>query len=131
MSTNENIRASKLKQVVSDIGGLKSVGNTTSRISKTFNDAALRKQQTDDPEFPTHNANYCHFLHKSASFQEQIALHGASMQKKVHHTSWLQFFQVVIIVRILDDSMFNMLNYTLTTMTTGWGLCRLSRRRTR
>ncbi|ETW77646.1 hypothetical protein HETIRDRAFT_411757 [Heterobasidion irregulare TC 32-1] len=53
------------------------------------------------------------------------------MQKKVHHTSWLQFFQDVVIVRILDDSMFNMLNCKLRTTTTGWGLCRLSRRRTR
>ena len=41
---------------------------------------------------------------KSTSFHEQIALHGVSVQKKVHHTYRLQFLEDIVIVRILDDS---------------------------
>ena len=41
---------------------------------------------------------------KSASFHEQIALHGASVHKKVHHTYRLQFLEDIVIVRILNDS---------------------------
>ncbi|ETW83794.1 hypothetical protein HETIRDRAFT_313109, partial [Heterobasidion irregulare TC 32-1] len=63
-----------------------------------------------DPEFPTHKANYRDFLRTSANFHEPIALHDASVQKKVHHTYRLQFLKDVVLARILDDSTFNVLN---------------------
>ena len=49
-------------------------------------------------------------MRTSANFHEPIALHDASVQKKVHHTYRLQFLKDVVLARILDDSTFNVLN---------------------
>lgn len=64
----------------------------------------------DDPEFPSHKANYREFLRDSANFHEPVPLHDPMIQKKIHHTYRLQFLKDVALARILDDSTFNVLN---------------------
>lgn len=64
----------------------------------------------DDPEFPTHKANYREFLHVNTYFHQPIPIRDDVIRKKVHHTYRLQFLKDVVLARALDDSTFNVLN---------------------
>lgn len=64
----------------------------------------------DDPEFPTHKANYREFLHVNTHFHQPIPIRDDLIRKKVHHTYRLQFLKDVVLARALDDSTFNVLN---------------------
>ena len=64
----------------------------------------------DDPEFPTHKANYREFLHVNTHFHQPIPIRDDLIRKKVHRTYRLQFLKDVVLARALDDSTFNVLN---------------------
>jgi len=64
----------------------------------------------DDPEFPSHKANYREFLHVTSKFHQPIPIQDIAIQKKIHHTYRLQFLKDVVLARALDDSTFNVLN---------------------
>src|ERR1700734_988517 len=64
----------------------------------------------DDPEFPTHKANYREFLQTTSSFHQPICIRDETIQRKIHHTYRLQFLKDVVLARALDDSTFNVLN---------------------
>lgn len=64
----------------------------------------------DDPEFPTHKANYREFLRQTTHFHEPVPISDPIISKKIHHTYRLQFLKDVALARILDDSTFNVLN---------------------
>lgn len=64
----------------------------------------------DDPEFPTHKANYREFLRQTTHFHEPVPINDPIISKKIHHTYRLQFLKDVALARILDDSTFNVLN---------------------
>jgi protein phosphatase-4 regulatory subunit 3 len=64
----------------------------------------------DDPEFPSHKANYREFLRHASHFHQPIAIRDMAIQKKIHHTYRLQFLKDVVLARALDDSTFNVLN---------------------
>ena len=68
---------------------------------------------SDDPEFPTHKANYREFLSQTAHFHQPIPLHDEAVQRKVHHTYRLQFLKDVVLARAIDDSTFNVLNSSI------------------
>jgi protein phosphatase-4 regulatory subunit 3 len=65
---------------------------------------------SDDPEFPTHKANYREFLHINTRFHQPIPIQDEAIRKKVHHTYRLQFLKDVVLARALDDSTFKVLN---------------------
>jgi protein phosphatase 4 regulatory subunit 3 len=71
---------------------------------------ALTSRSLDDPEFPTHKANYRSFLNEVAHFHQPIPIRDEAIQKKVHNTYRLQFLKDVVLARALDDSTFNVLN---------------------
>lgn len=64
----------------------------------------------DDPDFPTHKANYRDFLKQAARFRQPIPIQEDVIQRKIHHTYRLQFLKDVVLARALDDSTFNVLN---------------------
>lgn len=64
----------------------------------------------DDPDFPSHKANYRDFLKQSTQFHQPIPIHDPVIQRKIHHTYRLQFLKDVVLARALDDSTFNVLN---------------------
>lgn len=64
----------------------------------------------DDPDFPTHKANYREFLHQTSHFHQPIPIRDPTVQRKIHHTYRLQFLKDVVLARALDDSTFNVLN---------------------
>ena len=66
--------------------------------------------RTDDPEFPTHKANYRDFLRSTAQYHQPIPIHDDTIQRKIHHTYRLQFLKDVVLARSIDDSAFNVLN---------------------
>jgi protein phosphatase-4 regulatory subunit 3 len=65
---------------------------------------------SDDPEFPTHKANYREFLHQTSRFHQPVLIRDETIQRKIHHTYRLQFLKDVVLARALDDSTFNVLN---------------------
>jgi protein phosphatase-4 regulatory subunit 3 len=64
----------------------------------------------DDPEFPTHKANYREFLYNVSQFRHPIPIRNAVILSKIHHTYRLQFMKDVVLARALDDSTLNVLN---------------------
>lgn len=64
----------------------------------------------DDPDFPTHKANYRDFLKQNSHFRQPIKIQDTSIQRKVHQTYRLQFLKDVVLARALDDSTFTVLN---------------------
>jgi protein phosphatase 4 regulatory subunit 3 len=64
----------------------------------------------DDPDFPSHKANYREFLHQTSHFHQPIPIRDVGIQRKIHHTYRLQFLKDVVLARALDDSTFNVLN---------------------
>ena len=64
----------------------------------------------DDPEFPSHKANYRDFLRQTSRFHQPIPIRDETIQRKVHHTYRLQFLKDVVLARAIDDSTFNVLN---------------------
>ena len=64
----------------------------------------------DDPDFPSHKANYREFLKEATQFHQPIPIEDPIIQRKIHHTYRLQFLKDVVLARALDDSTFNVLN---------------------
>lgn len=64
----------------------------------------------DDPEFPAHKANYRDFLKNTLRFHNPIPIPDESIRRKIHHAYRLLFLKDVVLVRVLDDSTFNVLN---------------------
>jgi len=64
----------------------------------------------DDPDFPSHKANYREFLKQATKFHQPIPIEDPVIQRKIHHTYRLQFLKDVVLARALDDSTFNVLN---------------------
>jgi protein phosphatase-4 regulatory subunit 3 len=64
----------------------------------------------DDPDFPSHKANYRDFLKQATQFHQPIPIQDITIQRKIHHTYRLQFLKDVVLARALDDSTFNVLN---------------------
>lgn len=64
----------------------------------------------DDPEFPLHKANYRDFLKNTLRFHNPIHIADESIRRKIHHAYRLVFLKDVVLVRVLDDSTFNVLN---------------------
>jgi len=64
----------------------------------------------DDPDFPSHKANYREFLKQATKFHQPIPIEDPIIQRKIHHTYRLQFLKDVVLARALDDSTFNVLN---------------------
>ena len=77
----------------------------THRFAASFHELAV-----DDPEFPSHKANYRDFLRDTTRFHQPISIHDPIIQKKIHHTYRLLFLKDVVLARALDDSTFNVLN---------------------
>lgn len=73
-------------------------------------DSRLLLSRLDDPEFPTHKANYREFLHDITHFHQPIPISDIGIKRKIHHTYRLQFLKDVVLARTLDDATFNVLN---------------------
>ncbi|KAG8801891.1 Platinum sensitivity protein, partial [Serendipita sp. 399] len=63
-----------------------------------------------DPEFPDLKAHYREFLQSNARHHQVIEFRDANIQAKVHQTYRLQYLKDVVLARVLDDPIFNVLN---------------------
>lgn len=64
----------------------------------------------DDPEFPTLKAHYRDFLRENAKHHQVVEFKDPVIRSKVHHTYRLQYLKDVVLARVLDDPIFNVLN---------------------
>ncbi|KAG8840173.1 Platinum sensitivity protein, partial [Serendipita sp. 405] len=63
-----------------------------------------------DPEFPDLKAHYRDFLQSNARHHQVIEFRDVGIQTKVHQTYRLQYLKDVVLARVLDDPIFNVLN---------------------
>lgn len=63
-----------------------------------------------DPDFPRLKAHYRDFLRDNAKYHQVIEFRDQGIQTKVHQTYRLLYLKDVVLARILDDPMFNILN---------------------
>lgn len=64
----------------------------------------------DDPEFPRLKAHYRDFLRENAKHHEVVEFQEPMIRNKVHSTYRLQYLKDVVLARVLDDPIFNVLN---------------------
>lgn len=79
-------------------------------FTNTHNPLIETSVPLDDPDFPSHKANYRDFLKQATHFHQPIPIQDPVIQRKIHHTYRLQFLKDVVLARALDDSTFNVLN---------------------
>ncbi|KAJ9106115.1 hypothetical protein QFC21_001257 [Naganishia friedmannii] len=70
-------------------------------------------QKPDDPEYPTYKATYRDFLSEGSRFKEVVPIEDETIRAKIHQTYRLLYLKDVILARVLDDPMFNILNSLL------------------
>jgi protein phosphatase-4 regulatory subunit 3 len=68
---------------------------------------------SDDPEYPTYKATYREFLSEGSRFKEVVPIEDEAIRAKIHQTYRLLYLKDVILARVLDDPMFNILNSLL------------------
>ncbi|GHJ88221.1 hypothetical protein NliqN6_4623 [Naganishia liquefaciens] len=66
-----------------------------------------------DPEYPTYKASYREFLSGGSRFKEVVPIEDENVRAKIHQTYRLLYLKDVILARVLDDPMFNILNSLL------------------
>ncbi|KAJ9124080.1 hypothetical protein QFC22_000875 [Naganishia vaughanmartiniae] len=66
-----------------------------------------------DPEYPTYKATYREFLSEGSRFKEVVPIEDETIRAKIHQTYRLLYLKDVILARVLDDPMFNILNSLL------------------
>ncbi|KAJ9098807.1 hypothetical protein QFC19_006284 [Naganishia cerealis] len=66
-----------------------------------------------DPEYPTYKATYREFLSEGSRFKEVVPIEDETIRAKIHQTYRLYYLKDVILARVLDDPMFNILNSLL------------------
>ncbi|CAG8668794.1 9859_t:CDS:2, partial [Acaulospora colombiana] len=64
----------------------------------------------DDPEFPRLKAHYREFLRENTKHHQVVEIRDTSIRMKVHQTYRLQYLKDVVLARVLDDPIFNVLN---------------------
>jgi hypothetical protein len=73
----------------------------------------ISHNQPDDPEYPTYKASYREFLSEGSRFKEVVPITDDAVRAKIHQTYRLLYLKDVILARVLDDPMFNILNSLL------------------
>ncbi|CAO1624116.1 unnamed protein product [Parajaminaea phylloscopi] len=63
-----------------------------------------------DPEFPAEKASYREYFTNTATFKEVVEIEDGKVLTKIHQAYRLQYLKDVILVRVLDDAMFSVLN---------------------
>ncbi|KAJ9112184.1 hypothetical protein QFC20_002365 [Naganishia adeliensis] len=66
-----------------------------------------------DPDYPTYKASYREFLSEGSRFKEVVPITDDTVRAKIHQTYRLLYLKDVILARVLDDPMFNILNSLL------------------
>lgn len=76
-------------------------------------DASDIPRASDDPDYPTYKASYREFLSGGSRFKEVVPIADETVRAKIHQTYRLLYLKDVILARVLDDPMFNILNSLL------------------
>ena len=63
-----------------------------------------------DREFPTIKTSFRQLFREISKFRQVVEIKDASVRNKIHQTYRLQYLKEVVLSRVLDDSIFNILN---------------------
>ncbi|KAG5517964.1 hypothetical protein PMAC_000419 [Pneumocystis sp. 'macacae'] len=63
-----------------------------------------------DPEFTTYKANYREYLSDTSKFKQVVDIKNLEIRNKIHQTFRLQYLKDVVLVRVVDDLTFSILN---------------------
>ena len=63
-----------------------------------------------DRDYPTSKASFRQVFKEVSKFRQVVEIKDPAIRTKIHHTYRLQYLREIVLTRILDDPMFNILN---------------------